>query len=91
MLDNTGKNRSNNFFHWKGCPFFSKMCVFDNLLGPEKNGPINYTTRVRKSCGLFLYVPWGLLHSILREKKAQNISLSGKIDFFQKLVFSRIF
>ena len=28
----TRKNRSNNFFHWKGCPFFSKFCVFNNLL-----------------------------------------------------------
>ena len=26
------KIRSKNFFHWKGC-FFSKVCVFNNLLG----------------------------------------------------------
>ena len=36
MLDNTGKCRPKFFLHWKDCLFFSKICVFNNLLGPEK-------------------------------------------------------
>ena len=37
----------------------------------------------------FQTVPWGLLHSLMREKKAKNISSLERLPFFKKFCFQQ--
>ena len=81
-LDNLRKNGANTFVHWKTA-FFSKVCVFSNLLGPQKE-LITSTLKIRISFWLFWMVFWALSISTIRKIIGQIHFLTEKIAFFQK-------
>ena len=67
-LDNLRKNGANTFVHWKSA-FFSKFCVFSNLLGPKNRSYYFYI-----NCkNIFL----ALMNSFLRFVKLDNSKIYG--------------
>ena len=76
-----GKCLSNNYFHWKGCLFFGNLC-FQQHLRCSRNDLITSTVIVRILFCPLQTVPWGVSHSILREKIGQNLFFTGKVAFF---------
>ena len=55
------KKKKAKYFSSPGrLPFFSKICVFNNLSGPKKNALINSTVVVKLACGLIWTYLWGL-------------------------------
>ena len=74
MLDNTGKCRPKSFLHWKDCLFFSKICVFNNLLGPEK---CSYEIHSKSQNTLWTFIKCFMSFSLL-----DNTGKSGQTFFF---------
>ena len=83
-LDNTRKNDSKLFFSLEILPFVSKICNFDNLLGPEKCSYKMYSNGIRKLLDPYYKSP-EVCHTRYHEKKRlQTIFLTGKVAFFSK-------
>ena len=82
-LDNARKKTPKSFIYWKFCVFFKIFC-FQQPLRCYRNGLVTSTVFVKKIRRPFWIVPWGLSHSILREKIGQKLFLAGKIALFFK-------
>ena len=84
MFDATRKNRPQYFFHWKNC-LFSKICVFNNLLGPKK-----MLLLVPQQLSEYLVEPYKLFpevcHTRCYEKNWATIFFSlEKLPFFSEI------
>ena len=71
----------NLFFTGKIAFFFKNFC-FQQPLGSCRKGLITSTAIVLILFGPVLIFPWGLSHSIVREKIGQNLFFTVKIAFF---------
>ena len=87
-LDNTRKKMAKIFSYWNDC-FFSKFCVFQQLLRCYRSDVITSTLIVGKPFGPLQFVPWGLWHSILREKKSKVFFSLERLSFFSKISFQQ--
>ena len=87
-LDILGENRPKPFPHWKVCLFFEKFC-FQQLLWCYRIIPVTSTVVVKIPCGPSEIVPWGLSHSIIREKIEQKLFSLESLPFFKKLCFQQ--
>ena len=68
--------------------FFSKICVFNNLLGPEK---CSYEIHSKSQNTLWTFIKclMSFFCSIIREKVVKQFFFTGKVAFLsQKFVFS---
>ena len=82
------KKGHNSFFIGKFAFFFKNLC-FQQPLRSSRNALISSTVIVRIACGPLKIVPWGLSHSIIREKIGHIVFFTGNIAFFSKIcVFS---
>ena len=81
ILDNTRK-KAKIFSYWKDC-FFSKICVFQQLLRCYRIDLTTSTVNVGLPFGPLPIAFWGLSHSIIREKTGQSF-VSGHKAFFEK-------
>ena len=88
-FDYTRKKGQNFFFTGKNA-FFSKLCVFQQLLRCYRSHVITSTVIVGIPFGPLQNVPWGLSPR-LYEKKCQKLFFIGKFAFFFKNLFSTTF
>ena len=75
--------RQYSFYHLKIALFFKNLC-FQQPLRCYRNDLITSAVIVRIPFGPLQIVPWGVSHSIIREKRGQNLFFSGKFAFFFK-------
>ena len=85
-FDYTRKKGQNFFFTGKNA-FFSKLCVFQQLLRCYRSHVITSTVIVGIPSGPLQNVPWGLSHSIIREKDAKSFFSLESLPFFSKICF----
>ena len=78
------------FFSLERLLFFSKLCVFQQLLRCYRSDVITSTVIVRIPFGPLQNVPWGLSHSIIREKGPKSFFHWKVCLFFQKFVFNNL-
>ena len=84
------EKKAKTFFHWKDWLFFSKLCVFQQLLRCYRSDVITSTVIVGTPFGHFQNVPWGLSHSIIREKMPKAFFHWKVCLFIQKFVFHNL-
>ena len=66
-LDTSRKITLEAFLQWKCCLFFNSLC-FQQPLMCYRNDLVTSTVIVRIACWPLYFIPWDLLHSILRER-----------------------
>ena len=81
------EKKAKTFFSLERLLFFSKLCVFQQLLRCYRSDVITSTVIVGIPFEPLQIVPWGLSHSIIRERMGQNNFLLERLLFFQKFVF----
>ena len=81
------EKKAKTFSSLERLPFFSKHCVFQQLLSCYRSDVITSTVNVGKPFEPLQIVPWGFSHSIIRERKGQNNFLLERLLFFQKFEF----
>ena len=84
------KKSPKTFLHWKDCLFLSKVCVFQQPLRCYRSDLITSTVFVGLPFGPLQFVPWGLSHSIIRERKGQNNFLLERLLFSKICVFQQL-
>ena len=88
-LDNTRKSRPKTFVVPETANFWNVF--FYRPLRSQRNDLIICTIIVKKPCGPLWIVPWGLLHSIIREKPGQNLLSPERLPFSSKIcVFNNL-
>ena len=86
-FDYTRKKGQNFFFTGKIAFFFSKLCVFQQLLRCYRSDVITSTVIVGTRFEPLQNVPWGLSHSIIREKRPKSFFSLESLPFFSKICF----
>ena len=84
MFDDRRKIGRKNFFIGNS-PFFLKNVIFHQPLRSWRIDLITSTVFVGTPIGLLQFVPWGLSHSILREKETPINFIQWKVAFFSKI------
>ena len=84
------RKKGQNFFSLERLPFFSKLCVFQQLLRCYRSDVITSTVIFGIPFGPLQNVPWGLSHSIIREKRPKSFFHWKVCFFFQKFVFNNL-
>ena len=84
------EKKAKTFFSLERLPFSSKLCVFQLLLRCYRSDVITSTVIVGIPFGPLQNVPWGLSHSIIREKMAKSFFDWKVCLFFQKFVFNNL-
>ena len=87
MFDNRRKNRPQCFFHWKDGLFFSKICVFINLLGHKKIWSYYFHSNCHKTLWTLINCSLRFLILDKRRKNGQTIFFCGKVSPFFKNLF----
>ena len=77
------------FFTGKFAFFFKKLC-FQQLLRCYRINTVTSTVNVKIPCEPSYIVPWGLSHSIMREKTGQKLFSLESLPFFKKLCFQQL-
>ena len=81
------RKKGQNFFSLERLPFFSKLCVSQQLLRCYRSDVITSTVIVGISFGPLQNVPWGLSHSIIPKKNAKIFFSLESLPFFSKNCF----
>ena len=84
------RKKGQNFFFTGKIAFFSKLCVFQQLLRCYRSNVIASTVLVRIPFGPLKNVLGGLSHSIIREKGPKSFFHWKVCLFFQKFVFNNL-
>ena len=84
------EKKAKTFFSLERLPFFSKHCVFQRLLSCYRSDVITFTVIVGIPFVTLQNVPWGLSHSIIREKGPKSYFHWKVCLFFQKFVFNNL-
>ena len=87
MIDKTRKKEATIFYFTGKVAFFSKVCVFNNLLGPDKCY-CKFHSNCQTSLWTLTIVSWGLSQSMIRWKSAKNFCHREK-SLFLKCFFYR--
>ena len=83
------EKKAKTFFSLERLPFSSKLCVFQLLLRCYRSDVITSTVIVGISFGPLQNVPWGLSHSIIREKNGKIFFWLESLPFFSKICFQQ--
>ena len=87
-LDSTRENRPKLFVHCKDCIFFPKVCVLNNLAGPEK-WSYNFHSTCQKTLWTIINCPVRFVTLDITSKNGPKVFPHWKnCLFFQKVVFS---
>ena len=86
-----GEKKGQNVFFIRKFPFYLENFIFHQPLRSWRIDLITSTVFVGKPLGPLQFVPWGLLHSMLREEKTPKYlySLESLPFFFKSLWFQQ--